>query len=138
MLGVRAVAEVQAGDVHSRADEVSDPLRGGGGRSERAHDLGSSAHAPIVVRSAPIQAPGTLPPRADGSVGRPGYGLRVSTPPEPTARPDEDGTPAAAEPTREPAARPLIDPEPYRVPDGLDVAAGLAWRVLFVLSLIHI
>ena len=51
--------------------------------------------------------------------------MRVSTPPESTARPSEHET--LVVPADEQAR-----PDPYRIPVGLDVAAGLAWRVLFV------
>ena len=60
VVGVRAVAHVEAGDVHARLDEGSDPLRGVHRGAEGADDLGST-HVPqpsgswiVPSKAAPI------------------------------------------------------------------------------------
>jgi hypothetical protein len=44
VLGVRAVAEVQPGDVHARVDEAADPFVGAGSRAKGADDLRAALH----------------------------------------------------------------------------------------------
>jgi hypothetical protein len=44
VLGVRAVGEVEPGDVHAGRGQFADPLRAVGGRPERADDLRTAGH----------------------------------------------------------------------------------------------
>jgi hypothetical protein len=59
---VAAVAEVEPGDVHSRAHQTVDAFGGVGGRAERTHDFGATGHgARLTAAPVPGHRPDGLP-----------------------------------------------------------------------------